>query len=156
MENDGHLIQGTVISSNLKTRLDGLPRADQRAPEDPGVALYLHFDGNEICIPCDRYDKVAQNMAAIAASIESMRRLERHGSRQIMGAAFSGFKMIADKTSGFSWYDVLAVKPDASFGFIRERYRVLAQERHPDHTGETGPWFELQEAYKQAKDVHGV
>jgi len=29
-----------VISTNLPTRLDGLPRADARVPQDPGVAVY--------------------------------------------------------------------------------------------------------------------
>lgn len=29
-----------LISTNVPTRLDGLPRSDQRNPSDPGAALY--------------------------------------------------------------------------------------------------------------------
>jgi hypothetical protein len=65
-----------VISTNLETRLDGLPRSGQGEPSDPGVALYFQLQGKPHCMPCDTYTRVAQNIAAIAAHIEATRARE--------------------------------------------------------------------------------
>src|SRR5687768_4658635 len=34
-----------VVSTNVETRLDGLPRSGQPEPTDPGVALYFNLGG---------------------------------------------------------------------------------------------------------------
>jgi len=56
----------TVISSNVEIRQDGLPRSDRREPVDPGVAVYFRLNDKPYCLPCDRYDRVADNIAAQA------------------------------------------------------------------------------------------
>jgi len=68
-----------VISTNVELRLDGVPRSGQREPEDPGVAIYMQIGGRPHCLPCDTYDRVADNLAAVAAHIEATRAIERHG-----------------------------------------------------------------------------
>jgi hypothetical protein len=70
-----------VISTNLVTRLDGFPRSDQRKPEDPGVAVYWQTNTKREarCIAIDIYDDVAQNLGALAATLDAMRAIERHG-----------------------------------------------------------------------------
>jgi hypothetical protein len=83
--------RSVVISSNLALRNDGLPRSGQRAPDDPGVAVYWGQGRQSRCIAVDRYDRVADNLAAIAATLEAMRAIERHGGAAILDRAFTGF-----------------------------------------------------------------
>jgi hypothetical protein len=56
-----------VVSTNVETRADGLPRSDRRAPDDPGVAVYFQLHGKDRVLACDKWDRVADNIAAIAA-----------------------------------------------------------------------------------------
>lgn len=62
-----------VISTNIEPRLDGRPRSGQPQPTDPRVALYFHLGDKPHCLPCDTYDRVADNIAAIAKHIEATR-----------------------------------------------------------------------------------
>ena len=79
-----------VISTDIPTRLDGLPRSD-RSVADPGVAVYWRKGKDTRCMAVDRYDRVADNLAAIAATLEAMRAIERHGGAEILDRAFTGF-----------------------------------------------------------------
>jgi hypothetical protein len=45
----------TVLSNNVETRMDGLPRSDARMPEDPDVCVYFHLKGQPTAMPCDAY-----------------------------------------------------------------------------------------------------
>lgn len=81
-----------VVSTNLKLNLSGLPRGDQGEPSDPGVAVYFQKpNGPMRVIAIDAYQRVRDNLAAIAATLEAMRAIERHGGAQIMERAFTGF-----------------------------------------------------------------
>ncbi len=79
-----------VVSTNLEPRLDGLPRSGQRKPEDPGAALYFRLNDTPVVLACDHYDTVAANLAAIAAHIDAMRAMERHGVGSLE-QMFAGF-----------------------------------------------------------------
>src|SRR5690606_7384697 len=70
-----------IISSDLATRNDGLPRSGQRKPADPGVAVWFELDGKQRCIPSDVYLRIEDNLAAVAATIEALRTIERHGTQ---------------------------------------------------------------------------
>src|SRR5690606_2593615 len=84
-----------VVSTNLQLRLDGFPRSGQPEPQDPGGAVYWNEPrqrGNPPrCMAIDRYDRVADNLAAVAATLEAMRAIERHGGAEILERAFTGF-----------------------------------------------------------------
>lgn len=82
-----------VISTNLALRNDGLPRSNQAEPADPGVAVYFTIGGQPRCLSCDRWNKVAGNMAALAAHVDAMRGQMRWGvaSAEQM---FAGFKAL--------------------------------------------------------------
>jgi hypothetical protein len=94
----GHLADAAVISTNVEVRQDGLPYANRRPPEDPGVAVYFRRPvrggaAQAQCIPCDRFDRVPDNLYAVAKCIEALRGLERWGGR-MLDAAFTGFKAL--------------------------------------------------------------
>ena len=118
-----------VISSNLEVRLDGLPRSNQRAPDDPGIAVYWGKGKAKRCIAIDRYDQIADNLAAVAATLYAMRAIERHGGAEILDRAFTGF--IALPAPEQPW-QVLGVGANATADEIEDAYRKLAALHHPD------------------------
>jgi hypothetical protein len=83
-----------VISSNLQIGQHGLPLSKQRTPEDPGIAVYFVLNGKEQCIPCDKWDRTEDNIKAIGKTIEALRGLDRWGAKDMVDAAFMGFKAL--------------------------------------------------------------
>lgn len=135
-----------VISSNIETRLDGLPRSGGREPEDPGVAIYFELAEQPHCLPCDTYTTVAGNIAAVAAHIAATRAIERHGVASVR-EMFSGFAALPAPTS---CWEILGIPQSSSRDAIEESFRVLAKQRHPDHGGSTQAMAELNRARHEA------
>lgn len=130
-----------VISTNLRLRLDGYPRSDQSEPADPGVCVYWRTGGADRCMAIDRYARVADNLAAVAATLEAMRAIERHGGAEILDRAFTGFTalpppMVTD------WRQVLdASDPEGS-------YKRLRSQHHPDKGGDPAAFQRVQDAFE--------
>ena len=131
-----------TLSTNVQLRLDGRPRSDME-PSDTGAAAYFNFKGRATVFACDRWDRVADNIAAIAAHIDALRRVERYGVGSLE-QALAGYKALpAD--SAADWRQV--------FGFAKEQrvtleqfdvaYKKLAKERHPDRGGSDEAMFHL-------------
>ena len=121
-----------VISSNVALRLDGFPRSGQGEPNDPGVAVYWRTGKGETKVMAvDIYDRVADNLAAIAASLEAMRAIARHGGAAIGDRAFTGFDALPPPRSPWA---VLGIShPDAaSEESIRVAYKAKVRTEHPD------------------------
>ena len=141
-----------IISTDLKVRLDGLPYSGQREPEHPGVAVYWKR-GKETqhkVIAIDRYTRIADNLAAIAATLDAMRAIERHGGAVILERAFSGFLQLPAPNT---WRAVFGYIDDATVS--RERlkadYRELSMKRHPDRGGSDAAMAELNWAMQEAE-----
>ncbi|MBV7454331.1 DnaJ domain-containing protein [Acidovorax sp. sif1233] len=127
-----------IVSTNLQTRLDGLPRSNQGRPGDPGVCVYWQKSAKEPmrCMAVDRYDEVQDNLAAVAATLEAMRSIERHGGAAILDRAFTGFAALPAPAAGQrDWWTVLGLEPDADVEAIRRAHRALAARVHPDRQG---------------------
>lgn len=132
-----------VVSTNVRTRLDGLPRSDQRKPEDPGAAVYWTdpFDHGRRAprvMAIDRYTDVADNLAAIAATLEAMRAIERHGGAAILERAFTGFTALPapGQTTARSWREVLGVgEATVTAAGVEAAYKRGAMRVHPDRPG---------------------
>ncbi|MGE4241754.1 hypothetical protein [Ramlibacter sp.] len=146
-----------VVSTNVETRLDGLPRSDRAAPGDPGVAVYWRTRAREDRVMAiDRYDRVADNLAAIAATLEAMRAIERHGGAAILDRAFTGFTALpAPIVAGMRrpWREVLEFfdSPRAlTTEDVQVRYRRLAAQHHPDRGGDPVKMAELNAARDEA------
>lgn len=140
-----------LISTNVPTRLDGMPRSDQREPSDPGAAVYWRKSQNAPmqCMAIDIYKSVADNLAAVAATLEAMRAIERHGGAQVQERTFRGFAALPAKTER-DWWDVLGVRRDASRAVIEANFRSLANDRHPDRGGSNEAMSELNRARTEA------
>lgn len=135
---------GSVISTNLELRLDGLPRSNQGAPQDPGVAVYWRKSGEEMKVMAiDIYDRVTDNLAAVAATLSAMRAIERHGGAQVLERAFTGFGALPPPRTCWA---VLGVPPRAPADVVNSAFRRLAAEHHPDRGGSHDRMSEISQA----------
>jgi len=140
-----------VISSNVETRRDGLPRSGQKEPADPGVAVYFQLAGKPHCLPCDTFDRVADNMAGIAGHIKAVRVQEAYGVATV-AESFAGFVALPPPGSKRPWREVLGFSPDhrPDPQEIAERYRRVARDKHPDAGGSETAMSELNVARDEA------
>jgi hypothetical protein len=147
-----------VISSNLMVRMDGLPYANQKAPDDPGIALYFKRKGVDICISCDQYNSIDANLRAIGKTVEAIRGIERWGTEEMMDAAFSGFKALPSGSAGqalnnqteLTCWAILGIAENSSKEQIKEAYRRLAHINHPDKGGSALAFSVITKAYNEA------
>jgi hypothetical protein len=138
-----------LISSDIPTRLDGLPYANAAQPKDPGVAVYFRMGAKREprVLACDAWDRVADNLAAIAGHIEALRAIDRYGVGTLE-QAFAGYAAIPVKTGGADWRAEMGFKPEErpSAEAIDARFKALARERHPDTGGSHEAMARLNEA----------
>ncbi len=142
-------------ASDIVVSTNQAPYSRAQRFEDPGVAVYFKRKGQELCIACDKYIKVIDNLHAIGMAVEAFRMLERHGTGEMVDAAFSGFKalpeaIIVGEHTSRAWWEVLEVAQTASASVIRAAYKNLLHERHPDKGGDAWAFEELQKAYKES------
>ena len=143
-----------LISSNVPTRRDGLPRSDHE-PADPGVVVYFDRGAGDkrraFVIACDTYDKVRHNLRAIGATIEAIRTISRHGASELVEQALSGFaELPAHIVAEPSWWDVLGLPHDATIDQAKAARERLALINHPDRGGSVAEMARINRAYDRA------
>jgi hypothetical protein len=145
-----------VISTNLVLRLDGLPRSDQRQPDDAGAAVYWRNRAGETkCIAIDRYARVADNLAAIAATLNAMRAIERHGGAEILDRAFTEFTTLPTP-EGKPWHIVLSYPAHASTDHVRRNYQRARSTFHPDKGGDANTFNTITSAWESFCAERGI
>lgn len=151
-----------IISTNMQARLDGIPRSGQSEPQDSGVAVYFTLNGDQQCIPCDKWDTVSQNLRAVAMTIEALRGIERWGAKEMVNAAFRGFKALpssiitpppSDARPHRDWWMVLGVDRGANALVVKAAYREALKLHHPDAGGSQPDLMEVRQAYEEWKQV---
>lgn len=150
------VIEGdAIVSSNLQPRLDGAPRSDRGEPADPGVAVYWRREGEPMkCMAIDRYARVRDNIAAVAATLEAMRAIERHGGALILERAFQGFDALPAPGGGsWSWREAFGFEPTAKVTLdqVERSYRTLRSAAHPDRGGDAEEFDRIQRAWEMAQ-----
>jgi DnaJ-domain-containing protein 1 len=150
-------VSNVVISSNMQTRLDGRPLSKQTNFDDQGVAIYFTRNGQQQCIPCDKWDKVESNIRAIGLTVEALRSLDRWGAKETVDAAFQGFTALPSGAGAIStpdrsaqtWYEILEVSPSAGEEVIKAAYRAKIAKAHPDRGGSEVEFKRIQSAYEE-------
>lgn len=143
-----------ILSTNVQLRQDGHPYADRKPPQDPGVAVYFKYKGNNMCFACDRWDSVCDNIWAIHHTIEALRGIARWGSGDMLEAAFTGFQALPAPAGVQQrpWHVVLDVLPTAPLSLCETAYRNAAKRYHPDSpNGSAEAMAELNAAIAQAR-----
>ena len=148
-----------VVSTNIKLRRDGLPYASgpySKTPEDPGVAVYFEYNKKQMCIPCDCWGTVRENIRAIGETIRVLRSIESWGAKSMMQASFKGFEAIPDdirqhvetRNAVANYFQGCESMDDA-----KDRFRNLAKLYHPE-TGGSGneqKFIELNTQFEEFK-----
>ncbi|HEY6056257.1 MAG TPA: J domain-containing protein [Gaiellaceae bacterium] len=138
-----------VVSTNIPLRRDGLPLANMREPEDPGVAVYWDDKhGKARVIACDVWKTVRENLRAVGLAYSSLRQIERTGASELLERAFQGFARLPEST-GDCW-TVLGVEKGASRERLSQRLRELTLQHHPDRGGTQDGFARITQAYHQA------
>ena len=143
----GHSVSNVILSSNVTL--------GQNKPTDPGVAAWFLWDGEQRCIPVDRYASVEANLQAIHLIIEARRVELRHGTLALVRATFKGFTpALPAPGAKRPWREVLQMDGfDAALtdaGMIEARFRILAKKVHPDAGGSHEAMAELNRARDEA------
>lgn len=123
-----------ILSTNQKLRLDGRPTVRDGEPSDPGAAVYFRLKQRDLCLACDRWNRVADNIAALAAHIDAIRRQDRYGVGSL-DQAFAGYAALPAK--GSTWRTTLGFPPDAvvTVADVELAFRARARTAHPDVEG---------------------
>lgn len=136
-----------TLSTNFQLRVDGRPRRDRGRPLDQAVAFFFELDGEPHVLACDRYDRVEDNIAAIAAHIEALRGQERWGVAD-MKQAFAGHVALPAPEQ---WWQILGVSQSASSEEIDDAYRSKMRDAHPDRGGSEAAAQRLNWAREEGK-----
>lgn len=160
--------QKIIFSTNVELGRNGWPLSNRRDPDDPGVAVYWTDPATkqQQCMAIDIYDSVAGNIAAVAATLDAMRAIERHGGAQILKRAFQGFTALPSTTTALSLEQAADVLSRRSFNIpasaiirnadnARSAYRAAAGKTHPDAGGSTDEFQLVQEARRVLVSHHG-
>jgi hypothetical protein len=143
----------TILSTNIPLKKDGLPWATYATPADKGVAVYFTWNKKQVVLACDKWNRIEHNMHAIRLSIQAMRGLDRWGVSQILERSFQGFQALPGEGvyDNAPWWEILGVSPKATDAEIKDSYRKLIIQHHPDRPhGDLKRFQQIQRAYKQA------
>lgn len=140
--------KGAILSSNLQLRLDGLPRSGQPEPADPGVAIYFELKGSNIAWGCDRWDRVVDNIAALAKSVEAKRGLTRWGAVTVE-QEFRGYQALPPAPD--DWWLILGIPRTATLDQVEAAFRSKALSAHPDKGGSVDEMARLNAARDRAR-----
>lgn len=122
-----------TLSTNIETKGDGTIRSDRGEPADRGVAVYFRMraGGKPKVFACDKWDRVADNVAAIARHIECLRAVDRYGVGE-MEQVLAGYTALPP--SAEDWRSVFCFGPDETpkWSEVERRYRAGMVAAHPD------------------------
>lgn len=137
-------------------RLDGLPRADARPPEHPGVILSFESRVGPQRYASDAHELWEHNVRAIALGLEALRAVDRYGITR-SGEQYAGWKQLtagSGITSRDQALDLIARLAqvaehdlrNTNAVLLRQVYRLALKRAHPDHGGTTDTLAAVRDA----------
>ena len=144
--------QSVVVSTDLPLRQDGQPRGDRDVMG--GAAVYFRIKGQPRVLACDKWDRVSDNLQALAKHVGAIRGQLRWGVGSIE-QAFGGYKALPEVGARRPWHEVLGVPPTSSLQVVRDRQRELLAQHHPDRGGSTDRAGEINAAVDEYRRLFG-
>lgn len=146
-------VTDVVVSTNVRSKPNGMPYSGDKKPDDPGVAVYFKFKGKRTVMACDKWLEVGDNIGAIAKHIEALRGIDRWGVGSLE-QAFRGYQQLEDFTQGVPWRRVLGFKDDdeVTLTLVEARFKMLAMKHHPDRGGDTLQMQQITAAITDARN----
>lgn len=147
--------QQLVISTNVELKNNGLPYANRQTPRDQGAAIYFALKGKPCVLACDKWNRVEDNLRAIAKHIEALRGQERWGVGSVE-QAFAGYTALPapGDSAAATWYQVLGVAHDAPYDVARDAYVRESKLCHPDNGGSHDAQVRLNAAWDMARKAY--
>lgn len=141
-----------VISTNVRPTLSGTPRQETPTGGDPGVAVYFRLKDQPHAMSCDKWSRVADNLAALAAHIEAIRGQLRWGAADV-AQVFAGFKALPAMGEVRPWWQVMGFKSDRGITLegLEAKFAELAHLHHPDRGGNANQMAEITAARAQGR-----
>ncbi len=134
------------LTMNVERSLSGKPIGSV-TPSDPGAALYFMLKQKPYVLACDKWDRLADNIGALAAHIEALRGQERWGVSEGVEQAFAGHAALPPPKTP---WQVLGIPEGSNEIIIRQAHRKLATLAHPDNGGSDDAMAELNRARDEA------
>jgi hypothetical protein len=140
-----------TMSTNVRLGMRGQPLSNQSEPTDPGAAVYFPFKGKATVLACDKYNRVADNVAAIAAHVDALRRIERYGVGTIE-QALAGYKALPSDTAA-DWRSVFGFGKDqvVTTAMLDTAFKEAARLHHPDRGGSEDKMSQVNRAREFAQ-----
>ena len=147
-----------IISTNVPLKADGDLRADwsKYKLDDTGVAVYFTLNGNQVCLCCDSYKKVWDNLKAVGRTIAALRQIDRDGVSDFLNRAFTGFKQLPSGNTNVhmpTCWEVLGISPTKDKSAINSKFRELSRTAHPDAGGDANFFDALVKAKNKALEL---
>lgn len=154
-----------VITCNRELTARGIMQSKGSTEPDPGVAIYLDHDGSQLCITCDRWDSIADNLHACALTVEAWRGIRRWGASETLQRILDSFRALPPAPEGeameragqvaVDWRKILGLHsvPLAQLtpGDIKATHRALIRAIHTDRGPDGDP--ERAALINQARDA---
>jgi hypothetical protein len=86
-------------------------------------------------------------LAAIAATLDAMRAIERHGGAAILDRAFTGFTALPSPEQPWQTLGLDTSRPTKDQ--VEDAYRRLAMRHHPDRGGDASEMARINRARDQ-------
>lgn len=127
-----------VVSTNQMLRNDGIPYAQVRKIDDPGVAVYFKRRGKPLVMAQDRFNTIMGNMRSLTMAVEGLRQMERHGGAVMLERAFDGFAALPPPEDCWSTLGLAHIpRENISRATVMKAFRERAMAGHSD-TGSGG------------------
>lgn len=150
---DWNVIISTNLPISARTTQFLVSRSE---PADPGVAVYFRLKEKQHVFACDKWDRIADNLRAVAMTVEAMRGMDRWGCSDMLNRVFTGFAALPAPETAKSWHEVLGVDPRDTIDVIDTMYRAKAKRAHPDLGGSSIEMALLNKAIEEARRAKGA
>lgn len=148
------VIQADIRERDIRT--DGLPRANARFGEHPGVIITFDSVHGPLRYATDVFTDWQDNLRAIALALEALRAVDRYGVSKT-GQQYTGWRALEAGTApAFASADAAlrwmreqlpdSVATGLGNGAAGSMYRQLARRLHPDAGGDPDDWERLDAA----------
>tara|TARA_B100001063_G_scaffold39433_1_gene33191 strand:+ start:7248 stop:7832 length:585 start_codon:yes stop_codon:yes gene_type:complete len=141
-KDSGKRVTDIIISSNYSLT--------NTKPDNPGVCVYFTWDGEQTCIPVDRYSLVQDNLQAIYHCINAERTKLRHGGINLVKAAFRGYAALPNPNN-VNWRDILNCHGVDNLEDVKRAYRSAIKNCHTDKGGNHERAVLVNAAWEQAQ-----
>jgi hypothetical protein len=144
-----------AVSSNEPSPHDGRAAPPGGELADPGVAVEIELAATPHCICCDHWDRLADNLAAIAKHLHAVHAQVRWGVVDPV-EALAVFRTAPPGPRRRTWWEVLQFRERPTLIELRLQRRAMAARHHPDHGGDPDRMADINQAYQEALQDFGL